>query len=100
MKIVPVGGGALGGFGGAVRAEWGVRGLTVVLLKAAVAYARKHGARVVEGFPLVPRSRTVPAAFAWTGFHSAFAAAGFEEVGAPSAGKRVMHAYVGRGRSP
>jgi GNAT superfamily N-acetyltransferase len=74
------------------------RGVTVALLKAAVAYASKRGARVVEGFPVVPRTRSVPAAFAWTGFHSAFAAAGFVEAGSPSAGKRVMHSYVGRGR--
>ncbi|HEU5318392.1 MAG TPA: GNAT family N-acetyltransferase [Chloroflexota bacterium] len=75
------------------------RGVTVALLEAAVRHARRHGAKVIEGFPLVPRSGTVPAAFAWTGFLSAFAAAGFEEVGRPSAGKRVMHYYLGTSSS-
>jgi GNAT superfamily N-acetyltransferase len=70
------------------------RGLTVALLEAGVQYARKRRARVVEGFPLVPRTGAVPAAFAWTGFLSAFLKAGFEEVGSPSAGKRVVHRYL------
>ena len=69
------------------------RGVTVEMLGAGVHYARQRGARVVEGFPLVPRTGSVPAAFAWTGFLSAFLKAGFEEVGAPSAGKRVVHRY-------
>jgi hypothetical protein len=67
----------------------------VALLEEGVRYAGKHGARVVEGFPLVPRTAAVPAAFAWTGFLNAFLKAGFEEVGAPSAGKRVVHRYLG-----
>ena len=70
------------------------RGVTVALLEAGVQYARKKRARVVEGFPLVPRTASVPAAFAWTGFLSAFLKAGFEEVGSPSAGKRVVHRYL------
>ncbi|HET7768978.1 MAG TPA: GNAT family N-acetyltransferase, partial [Chloroflexota bacterium] len=70
------------------------RGLTVTLLEEGVKYARKRGAKVVEGFPLLPRTKSVPAAFAWTGFLSAFLQAGFEEVGAPSAGKRVVHRYL------
>jgi GNAT superfamily N-acetyltransferase len=56
------------------------QGMTGTLLRAAVAYARQHGARIVEGYPIEPRNRDVPAAFAWTGFTSAFQAAGFIEV--------------------
>ena len=70
------------------------RGLTVALLEEGVKHAREKGAKVVEGFPLLPRTKSVPAAFAWTGFLSAFLNAGFEEVGAPSAGKRVVHRYL------
>ena len=70
------------------------RGVTVALLEAGVRHARSHSAKVVEGFPLLPRTTSVPAAFAWTGFLSAFLNSGFEEVGAPSAGKRVAHRYL------
>ena len=56
------------------------RGLGVRLLKAAVRYARTQGARIVEGFPVDPRSGRVPDVFAWTGVPALFAAAGFREV--------------------
>lgn len=70
------------------------QGIAAALLEEGARYAQERGARVVEGFPLVPRTGAVPAAFAWTGFLSAFLKAGFEEVGAPSAGKRVVHRYL------
>jgi GNAT superfamily N-acetyltransferase len=70
------------------------QGITGALLDAGVRHARDHGARVVEAFPLVPRTGNVPAAFAWTGFLSPFLKAGFEVVGSPSAGKRVVHRYL------
>ncbi len=55
------------------------RGITPRLLGAAVDYAARHGARIVEGYPVEPRSGAVPDAFAWTGTVSAFRRAGFVE---------------------
>ena len=55
------------------------QGVTVQLLEAAKKHARKHGARILEGYPIEPGGGTVPAAFAWTGFVPAFRAAGFAE---------------------
>lgn len=55
------------------------RGVTVALLRAALAFAKSHGARIVEGYPVEPRQGSLPDPFAWTGFASAFRAAGFEE---------------------
>ena len=56
------------------------QGLTVALLRAAVAYAREHGARIVEGYPVEPSGPDTPDAFAWRGTASAFRQAGFVEV--------------------
>jgi GNAT superfamily N-acetyltransferase len=56
------------------------RGATVKLLQAAVEYARKQGARIVEGYPIEPRKGSIPEVFAWTGLASAFRQAGFTEV--------------------
>ena len=56
------------------------QGVSVGLLKAAVAYARRQGATVVAGYPVEPRTAEMPAAFAWTGLVSAFRQAGFSEV--------------------
>ena len=55
------------------------RGLTAGLIKAAVGYARKNGARVVEAYPVAPARGGMPDAWAYTGFESVFARAGFTE---------------------
>src|SRR5262249_48195167 len=62
-----------------VLRPWRRRGLTVRLLHAAVEYARKQGAKIVEGYPHDSRTSELPDVFAWTGFLSAFRKAGFEE---------------------
>ncbi len=56
------------------------RGITEALLAAAVRFAGECGARVVEGYPVAPAKDRVPDVFAYTGFVSTFAAAGFSEV--------------------
>jgi GNAT superfamily N-acetyltransferase len=55
------------------------KGVSVELLKAAVRFAGERGATVVEGYPVEPKTQTMPAAFAWTGLASAFLQAGFTE---------------------
>src|SRR2546427_618990 len=55
------------------------RGVTVQLLKAAVDFARKHGARIIEGYPVEPKKEQADV-FVFTGLASAFRKAGFEEV--------------------
>lgn len=65
------------------------QGLSVALLAAAAKHARRHGAKVLEGYPVAP-SKTMPAAFAWHGTAAAFAAAGFAEVARPSPSRRIM----------
>lgn len=54
-------------------------GLTAALVQAAIAFAAAHGARMIEAYPVEPRSPELPAVFAFTGISSAFAAAGFVE---------------------
>lgn len=56
------------------------RGLTTLLLDAAVAYARERGAPVLEAYPVRPAKDRIPAAVGYTGLLSTFEAAGFEVV--------------------
>ena len=65
-------------------------GLTVSLLRGAVEYACKRGAKIVEGYPQDPKSGDTPDAFAWTGFASAFKKAGFAEVARRSKTRPIM----------
>ena len=66
------------------------RGVTVRMLKAAVEYARKRGAEIVEGYPVMPKSGRIPDVFAWTGLASAFRQAGFKEIVRRSATRPIM----------
>lgn len=73
------------------------QGLTTRLLTAAVAHAYGRGARIVEGYPVDPRSPKVPDVFAWTGFLSSFKAAGFVEVGRRSPSRPIMRYAIPEG---
>jgi len=66
------------------------RGVTAALLRAALVFARSRGAQIVEGYPIEPRQGRLADPFAWTGFASAFRAAGFEEVARRSETRPMM----------
>jgi hypothetical protein len=65
-------------------------GASEQLLNAAVALAAKHGAKIVEGYPVEPRKDPMPDVFAWTGMASTFRKAGFQEVARRSADRPIM----------
>jgi GNAT superfamily N-acetyltransferase len=66
------------------------RGLSARLLEVATAYAARHGAPVLEGYPH-DRGRTpLPDAFAWHGILASFRRAGFDEVARRSAGRPIV----------
>ena len=72
------------------------RGVTVALLRAAVEFARKRGAKMVEGYPIAPKTKPMPDAFAWTGLEGAFLKAGFKEVARRSATRPIMRFSISR----
>jgi GNAT superfamily N-acetyltransferase len=69
------------------------RGVTVELLEAAVEFARKHGARIVEGYPVEPRKPQADV-FVYTGLASAFRKAGFKEVARRSPTRPIMRCAI------
>jgi GNAT superfamily N-acetyltransferase len=66
------------------------QGVSVSLLTAAVRFAAKQGAAVVEGYPVVPTMKRTPDPFVWTGVPSAFLKAGFKEVLRRSKSRPIM----------
>jgi GNAT superfamily N-acetyltransferase len=56
------------------------QGLSADLIRAACAFAKRRGARLVEAYPQIPRKGAIPDVFAWTGIASAYRRAGFSEV--------------------
>jgi GNAT superfamily N-acetyltransferase len=79
-----------------VRRDWRGKGVSVALLRAVAEHAREHGAKLVDGFPVIPKSGAMAAAFAWTGIASAYAAAGFREVARPSPTRPYMRRALRR----
>lgn len=70
------------------------RGLSVALLEAACAWAAKQGARIVEGYPVVPTRPEVPDMTAWHGTARAYQRAGFTEVARPSDARAIYRREV------
>jgi GNAT superfamily N-acetyltransferase len=78
-----------------VRSDERRKRRTVEMLRAAADYAKSQGATIVEGYPHEPGAERMAAAFAWTGFASAFRDAGFEEVARRSPKRPIMRRIVG-----
>lgn len=70
------------------------QGLAVELVKAAVSYAASQGAKIVEGYPLIPRKTKIPDWLLYVGIPPVFERAGFKEISRPSAKRAVMRCYV------
>jgi GNAT superfamily N-acetyltransferase len=72
------------------------RGVSVALIDGAARFAAGHGATIVEGYPVEPKGRDMPAVFAWTGTAAAFLAAGFREAARGSPGRPIMRRRFAR----
>jgi GNAT superfamily N-acetyltransferase len=74
------------------------RGVSAGMLEGAARYARKRGARILEGYPIEPKQKRMPDVFAMTGLASAFSKAGFSEVARRSRTRPIMRRMLRRGR--
>jgi GNAT superfamily N-acetyltransferase len=70
------------------------RGVSAKLIRAAVEYAVGQGARIVEGYPVEPKSDAVPDVFAFHGLASSFVSAGFREMTRRSETRPIMRWYA------
>jgi GNAT superfamily N-acetyltransferase len=70
------------------------KGMSIAMLKAAAEYARKKGAKIVEGYPIEPKKGKMPDVFAYTGLVSAFKQAGFKEVLRRSETRPIMRYFI------
>lgn len=80
-----------------VKKEFQGQGVARILLAAALEALERHGARIVEGYPVKPPAvgKRLPSAFAWTGTPSLFAAEAFEIASNPDGGKQRVRKYLG-----
>lgn len=71
------------------------KGLSAVLLKAAVDYAVNRGAKIIEGYPIEPKKRDAPDIYAFTGMVSTFRKVGFVEVARRSPSRPILRYFPG-----
>ena len=69
------------------------QGMAARLIRAAVDYVGKQGGRIIEAYPSIPRSDSVPPVSSFMGFPAMFENAGFVECARPSRSKIIMR-YV------
>jgi GNAT superfamily N-acetyltransferase len=77
-----------------VEKQYRKKGITVKLLTACIEYVRMKEGKILEGYPIEPKEEKYPSAFAWTGFTSAFKAAGFLECLRRSEARPIMRYYI------
>jgi GNAT superfamily N-acetyltransferase len=71
------------------------KGVSTKLLEAAVKYAGKQGAKIVEGYPSRSKGR-IHDAIVYTGLASAFSKVGFSDLGSLSRTKTIMRRKLKR----
>lgn len=71
-------------------------GVPLKLLKAAIEYAKKHKAKIIEGYPVEPKKGKRLGIIAFTGISTTFRKAGFKEVLRRSETRPIMRYFVGK----
>ena len=77
-----------------IAREYRRRGVSSQLLEGAVTFARKKGAKIVEGYPVLPKMDPMPDVFAWMGLPGSFEKAGFTEVHRHSPSRPIMRRVI------
>lgn len=73
-----------------VAKDYRGKGVATKLLEAGVKYARRRGAKIIEGYPYKPPKGRLPDPFVWTGLPPMFEATRFKEVARRSASRPLM----------
>jgi GNAT superfamily N-acetyltransferase len=76
-----------------VRRDYRNRGVTEALLQGAIDYVVKQGGKIIEGYPVEPKTEYMPDVFAFHGLVSAFKKAGFVECERRSETRLIMRYY-------
>jgi hypothetical protein len=68
----------------------------VELLKGVIDYARKKKIKVIEAYPTIPTTETLPDSFLWIGLYKTFERAGFEIADRKSKNRPMVRFYTGK----
>jgi GNAT superfamily N-acetyltransferase len=73
-----------------IKKEFRNQGVSTKLIEATIAFVKKSGGKIVEGYPVEPKKAKMPDVFAYTGLAAAFEKAGFVEVARRSETRPIM----------
>jgi GNAT superfamily N-acetyltransferase len=75
-------------------------GVSVALLKGVIRYAEENGIKVIEAYPTIPTTETLPDSFAWIGLYKSFERAGFEIADRTSKNRPMVRYYTDKHLPP
>lgn len=69
-------------------------GVSVLLLKGAIKYAKENSINIIEAYPTIPTQDKIPDSFAWIGLFKSFERAGFKIVDRTSKNRPMVRYYI------
>jgi GNAT superfamily N-acetyltransferase len=72
------------------------QGVSVELLNGVIRYAKEKGIGIIEAYPTIPTTESLPDSFAWIGLYKSFERAGFEIVDRTSKNRPMVRYYTNR----
>jgi GNAT superfamily N-acetyltransferase len=69
-------------------------GVSVEFLKGVARYAKTQGIKIIEAYPTIPTTNTIPDSFAWIGIFKSFERAGFKIVDTTSKHRPMVRYYT------
>jgi len=77
-----------------IHKDFRKNGISIVLLKGVIAYAREHGIRILEAYPTIQTTDKLPDSFVWIGLYKCFERAGFKIVDRTSVNRPMVRFYT------
>ncbi len=77
-----------------ISKKWRKSGVTSQLIKASLEFAKNHGAKIVEAYPVDTQRESTPDVFVYTGLASTFRNLGFKEVARRSSTRPIVRYYL------
>lgn len=69
-------------------------GISILLLKGAINYAKNRGIKIIEAYPAIPTQEKIPDSFAWIGLYKSFERSGFVIADSTSKNRPMVRYYL------
>jgi len=77
-----------------IHKDFRKNGISVPFLIGVIGFARENGIKIIEAYPTIPTTETIPDSFAWIGLYKSFERAGFEIADRTSVNRPIVRYYT------